>query len=257
MAGQTIPDMLKIFLPTAGPGETGFLDQKQLLARLPVSRRTLFNLRQSGLPSIPIPGSRKVLFHWDSVRAFLIRQQRGGAIRTSAQNSQSATSNAGLDYGGSIVGKHSRRPRHEAVEQNAQSAPARVATADNFRLLDSIPEGVELKALGSTAESDHEAWRSWAICLLDFFTRFGVVCCRETDEMATHRLLIVAFASGGIFMACQTMTLLRRHTFRKQGNHADEPKCLHRIVDGTRADDNASGEGRDAPKPRPGPEFAP
>jgi hypothetical protein len=65
------------FTQTAPPGHAGFLDQKQLLARLPVSRRTLYNLRLSGLPYIRLPGTRKILYDWDSVQSFFLRQQRG------------------------------------------------------------------------------------------------------------------------------------------------------------------------------------
>jgi predicted DNA-binding transcriptional regulator AlpA len=59
-------------------GETGFIDENQLLARLPVSRRTLFNWRTSGkIPCVRL-GGRRILFHWPSVEAALLRHQRGG-----------------------------------------------------------------------------------------------------------------------------------------------------------------------------------
>ena len=63
----------------AGPGNTaGFIDEKQLLARLPVSRRTLFNWRYSGkLPFVNV-GGRRNLYHWPSVESALLRMQRGG-----------------------------------------------------------------------------------------------------------------------------------------------------------------------------------
>jgi predicted DNA-binding transcriptional regulator AlpA len=58
--------------------EAGFIDQKQLLARLPISRRTLFNWRTSGtIPCVRL-GGRRILFHWPSVEAALLRYQRGG-----------------------------------------------------------------------------------------------------------------------------------------------------------------------------------
>jgi predicted site-specific integrase-resolvase len=58
--------------------ETGFINQKQLLARLPISRRTLFNWRTSGkIPSVRLGGGR-ILFHWPSVEAALLREQQGG-----------------------------------------------------------------------------------------------------------------------------------------------------------------------------------
>ena len=61
-------------------GEVGFIDEKQLLARLPVSRRTLFNWRRTGkIPCVRL-GGRRILFHWPSVEAALLRHQRGGNI---------------------------------------------------------------------------------------------------------------------------------------------------------------------------------
>jgi len=66
-------------LPQQAPsGETGFIDEKTLLKRLPVSRRTLFSWRTTGkIPSVRL-GGRRVLFHWPSVEAALLRMQRGG-----------------------------------------------------------------------------------------------------------------------------------------------------------------------------------
>jgi hypothetical protein len=59
--------------------EAGFIDEKQLLARLPVSRRTLFSWRVSGkIPHVKI--GRRVLFHWPSCEAALLRRQRGGNL---------------------------------------------------------------------------------------------------------------------------------------------------------------------------------
>jgi predicted DNA-binding transcriptional regulator AlpA len=58
--------------------EAGFIDEKQLLARLPISRRTLFNWRMTGkIPCVRL-GGRRILFHWPSVEAALLRHQRGG-----------------------------------------------------------------------------------------------------------------------------------------------------------------------------------
>jgi hypothetical protein len=60
-------------------GEAGFIDQKQLLARLPISRRTLFNWRTSGkIPCVRL-GGRRILFHWPSVEAALLRHQNPAA----------------------------------------------------------------------------------------------------------------------------------------------------------------------------------
>jgi hypothetical protein len=63
--------------PTTSPSEAGFIDEMELLNRLPVSRRTLFAWRESGkIPSVRLPGSRRILYHWASVEASLLRQQR-------------------------------------------------------------------------------------------------------------------------------------------------------------------------------------
>jgi hypothetical protein len=57
--------------------ETGFIDEKRLLARLPISRRTLGNWKAKGiLPYIKI--GRRCLYDWASVQGALLRQQRGG-----------------------------------------------------------------------------------------------------------------------------------------------------------------------------------
>ena len=62
----------------APPGEAGFIDEKELLKRLPVSRRTLFSWRTSGkIPFVHL-GGRRVLFHWPSIEAALLRKQKGG-----------------------------------------------------------------------------------------------------------------------------------------------------------------------------------
>ena len=54
-----------------------FIDEKELLRRLPVCRRTAFAWRKNGkLPSVRI--GRRNLFHWPSVEAALLRLQRGG-----------------------------------------------------------------------------------------------------------------------------------------------------------------------------------
>lgn len=59
----------------AAPNEQGFLNEVELLKRLPISRGTLFNYRRSGkIPAVVI--GRRVLFHWPSVEAALLRQQK-------------------------------------------------------------------------------------------------------------------------------------------------------------------------------------
>lgn len=58
-----------------GTTEPAFINEKQLLAQLPISRRTAFNWVQTGkLPCVKI--GRRKLFHWPSVEAALLRQQR-------------------------------------------------------------------------------------------------------------------------------------------------------------------------------------
>ena len=57
--------------------ETGFLCEAELLEILPVSRRTLGNWRSQGrIPFVKLPGSRRVLYHWKSIEAALLRTQR-------------------------------------------------------------------------------------------------------------------------------------------------------------------------------------
>ena len=60
----------------ATSAETGFIDEKRLLARLPISRRTLGNWKAKGiLPYIKI--GRRCLYDWTSVQGALLRRQRG------------------------------------------------------------------------------------------------------------------------------------------------------------------------------------
>jgi hypothetical protein len=66
-----------ISIQTAPPGEGGFLSEAQILARIPVSRRTLGSWKAKGiLPFIKI--NRRCLYSWDSVREALLRKERGG-----------------------------------------------------------------------------------------------------------------------------------------------------------------------------------
>jgi hypothetical protein len=54
----------------------GFIDEKRLLARLPISRRTLGNWKARGIiPYIKI--GRRCLYDWASVHGALLRRQRG------------------------------------------------------------------------------------------------------------------------------------------------------------------------------------
>src|SRR5258708_16242222 len=57
-------------IQTTPANESGFIDEKELLTRLPVSRRTLWQWREDGkIPCVRLPGGRRVLFHWPSVEA--------------------------------------------------------------------------------------------------------------------------------------------------------------------------------------------
>ena len=57
--------------------EPGFIDEKQLLAKLPISRRTLGMWKAKGIvPYIKI--GRRCVYDWPSVHGALLRRQRGG-----------------------------------------------------------------------------------------------------------------------------------------------------------------------------------
>jgi len=56
-----------------------FIDERELLKRIPVARRTLWNWRhQKKIPSIVI--GRRVLYCWDSVAEALRRLERGSNL---------------------------------------------------------------------------------------------------------------------------------------------------------------------------------
>lgn len=60
------------------PNEAAFISERELLRRLPVSRRTIHNWRRAGkIPSIVI--GRRVLFCWENVAEALRRLERGGS----------------------------------------------------------------------------------------------------------------------------------------------------------------------------------
>jgi hypothetical protein len=57
--------------------EAVFIDEREMLRRLPISRRTLHTWRTTGkIPSIKI--GRRVLFSWNNVAEALGRMERGG-----------------------------------------------------------------------------------------------------------------------------------------------------------------------------------
>jgi len=58
------------------PKDGGLWDIEAFIAHVPVSRRTVSNLRKRGLPTIVL--GRRVFFHPGSIEAWLMRKQRGG-----------------------------------------------------------------------------------------------------------------------------------------------------------------------------------
>src|SRR5208283_5822327 len=75
---NSVPEIPALTSPISSPHESCFIDEKTLLKRLPVSRRTLFSWRTSGkIPFVRL-GGRRVLFHWPSIEAALLRNQKGG-----------------------------------------------------------------------------------------------------------------------------------------------------------------------------------
>ena len=64
----------------ARPGEADFIDESELLRRLPISRRTAANWRVAGkLPFVRLAG-RRLLYHWPTVSAALLRAQRNAGV---------------------------------------------------------------------------------------------------------------------------------------------------------------------------------
>jgi hypothetical protein len=62
---------------TAAERQHGFLGEKEILALVPVSRRTWGNWKSGGLiPFIKI--GRRCLYDWESVRKALLRMEKGG-----------------------------------------------------------------------------------------------------------------------------------------------------------------------------------
>jgi hypothetical protein len=54
-----------------------FIDEEELLRRIPICRRTLFEWRkQKKIPFVQV-GPRRIIFHWPSVKAALLRFQEG------------------------------------------------------------------------------------------------------------------------------------------------------------------------------------
>jgi hypothetical protein len=56
----------------APPNDAGFIDEQEMLRRLPISRGTLFNWRKAKkIPSVVI--GRRVLFKWELVQDAILR----------------------------------------------------------------------------------------------------------------------------------------------------------------------------------------
>lgn len=69
------PKLSALQLP---PAEAeGFIHAPELSRRLGVSLGTISNWRKTGLPHIKPPGSRLVLFDWNTICEWLRRSQRG------------------------------------------------------------------------------------------------------------------------------------------------------------------------------------
>ena len=71
----TVPQQSELGLESGQELKT-FIGERELLKRIPVSRRTAFSWVQNGkLPCVKI--GRRKLFHWPSVEAALLRLQWG------------------------------------------------------------------------------------------------------------------------------------------------------------------------------------
>ncbi len=66
-------------IPSSLPHAAGFIDEAQILQRVPVSKRTWGYWKAQGIvPFIRI--GRRVLYDWPSVQAALMRRQRGEGV---------------------------------------------------------------------------------------------------------------------------------------------------------------------------------
>jgi len=75
---NSVPEIPALSPQNSSPREPDFIDEKTLLKRIPVSRRTLFSWRVTGkIPFVRL-GGRRILFHWPSIEAALLRMQKGG-----------------------------------------------------------------------------------------------------------------------------------------------------------------------------------
>lgn len=73
----TVPQSEPSQPPTQSASPPGFIDFTELSRRIPLCDRSLREaIRKGRIPSIRLPGARRVLFDWESVRAALLRNQR-------------------------------------------------------------------------------------------------------------------------------------------------------------------------------------
>lgn len=74
-----LPESLPVNAPTTPTEEgVGFINDAELLRRIPVCKATLKNWRTRGwLPYIK--AGARILYHWPTVRAALLRRQREAA----------------------------------------------------------------------------------------------------------------------------------------------------------------------------------
>jgi hypothetical protein len=73
---RCLADMSEELNQTAPARDSGFIEEPELRQRIPVSRRTLYDWRHKGvLPFVQI--DRKIIYHWPTVEAALLRKQRG------------------------------------------------------------------------------------------------------------------------------------------------------------------------------------
>ncbi len=60
----------------------GFLDLTELQTRIPLSERTIRSLiAKRVIPHVRLPGGRRLLFDWPSVKRSLLRYEEGGIER--------------------------------------------------------------------------------------------------------------------------------------------------------------------------------
>jgi hypothetical protein len=75
--GTAPPSEAGQFAASTGTG-SNIIDEPEFLRRVPICRRTLKAWRDNGtIPWINAKG-RRVLYHWPSCEAALLRHQRGG-----------------------------------------------------------------------------------------------------------------------------------------------------------------------------------